>query len=115
MMNTEEIIDLLRAQKFSTPTEEDSGVARAFASDLMSDVLTLLADQLLLITGLNTIQTIRTAEMADIRHVLLVRGKIPDGRMREIAGEHGIILMSTRFSMFKSSGILYAAGLEAVY
>jgi hypothetical protein len=47
----------------------------AFASDLMSDVLTLKNDNLVLITGLATLQTIRTAEMADINCIIFVRNK----------------------------------------
>jgi hypothetical protein len=46
-----------------------------FASDLMSDVLTLQSTNFLLITGLVNIQTIRTAEMADINCIILVRKK----------------------------------------
>jgi hypothetical protein len=48
----------------------DTEVGFAFASDLMSDVLTLMNDGVLLITGLANTQTIRTAEMADISHPL---------------------------------------------
>ena len=98
-----------------TRNTEETEVRKAFASDLMSDVLTLLEDHLLLVTGLNTIQTIRTAEMADIRCVVLVRGKTPNERMVELAEEQGITLLSTGYSMFRASGILFSAGLEAVY
>lgn len=113
-MKTDELCSLLDARVFSKPAEE-TGANRAFASDLMSDVLTLFEDHLLLITGLNTLQTIRTAEMADIRYVMLVRGKIPDERMIQLAEEQGISLLSTEYSMFRVSGILFAAGLDPVY
>ncbi len=49
--------------------------ACAFGSDLMSDVLTLEDHDLLLITGLANPQTIRTAEMADIKMIIIARGK----------------------------------------
>ena len=42
---------------------------------LMSDVLTVEADDAVLITGLANIQAIRTAEMADISCILFVRDK----------------------------------------
>ena len=54
---------------------EDHEVQCAFASDLMSDVLTLDCNGVLLVTGLCNMQTIRTAEMADVSCILFVRGK----------------------------------------
>ena len=87
----------------------------AFASDLMSDVLTIKSDNFMLITGLANIQSIRTAEMSDVKCVLLVRGKEATTDMIELASESGMVLMRTSFSMFKTSGILFAAGLCPVY
>ena len=114
-MKIDEICSLLSAEIHSEVLDPDFDIVRAFASDLMSDVLTLSTDHLLLITGLNNIQTIRTAEMSDIEHVLIVRGKKPTLKMIELANELGIVVMSTRYSMFKTSGILYTDGLEAVF
>ena len=114
-MKIDEICSLLAAEIHSGIGDPDIEIERAFASDLMSDVLTLMTDHLLLITGLNNIQTVRTAEMSDIGHILIVRGKIPTLKMIELADELGIVLMSTRYSMFKASGILYTDGLEAVF
>jgi len=114
-MKIDEICNLLSAEIHSVVPDPELDIERAFASDLMSDVLTLMTDHLLLITGLNNIQTIRTAEMSDIGHILIVRGKRPTSKMVELAEELGIVLLSTRYSMFKASGILYTDGLEAVF
>jgi len=65
-------------------------VEYAFASDLMSDVLTTDVHNLLLVTGLSNLQTIRTAEMADIFGIVLVRGKKASQQMIELANEEGI-------------------------
>ncbi len=86
-----------------------------FSSDLMSDVLTLLDDNLLLITGLANIQSVRTAEMSDICQVLYVRNKQPTKDMIALAEEQGIVLITTPCSMFKASALLYQAGLKPVY
>jgi predicted transcriptional regulator len=100
-------------------TGEDSldtvQVEKAFASDLMSEVLTLLTDNLLLITGLNNIQAVRTAEMADIGAILFVRGKSPTEKMKELAESSGIVLLGTPYSMYRTGGILYTAGLGYVF
>lgn len=87
----------------------------AFSSDLMSDVLTIKKDHFLLITGLSNAQSIRTAEMSDAPYILLCRGKTISQEMIELADENNIAIISTPFSMFKCSGILYNAGLKAVY
>ncbi len=93
----------------------DRQAQAGFASDLMSDVLTLMDEDLLLITGLANIQSVRTAEMADIGQILYVRNKKPTKDMIALAEEQGIVLMTTPFSMFKASGLLFQAGLQPVY
>ena len=87
----------------------------AFASDLMSDVLTLRNDNVVLITGLATLQTIRTAEMADINCIIFVRNKKAGKEMIELANESGIDLIECRYSMFKTSGLIFQSGLKPVY
>lgn len=90
-------------------------VKRAFSSDLMSDVLTLDSDDILLITGLANPQAIRTAEVADIHCILLTRNKKASEEMIRLADENGMVLLETPYSLFKTSGILFGAGLKPVY
>ena len=91
--------------------EVDTG----FASDLLSDVLTLQTSNLVLLTGLANVQTIRTAEMADIYYIVLVRGKKATPEILELARENNQVIIECNFSMFKSAGLLFNAGLKAVY
>ncbi len=93
---------------------EDS-VEYAFASDLMSDVLTLKLDNFLLITGLSNIQSIRTAEMSDAPYILLCRNKEVSQEMKELAEESHVLLITSPHTLFQCSGILYSAGLKPVY
>ena len=93
----------------------DDDVENAFASDLMSDVLTVKIQNILLITGLSNIQSIRTAEMSDIKYVLIVRNKAVDAGMVALAEENDMMLIRSPYSMFKASGILYQKGLKPVY
>lgn len=93
----------------------DKEVNFAFASDLMSDVLTVKKEKLLLITGLANIQAVRTAEMSDIEVILFVRNKTINEDMIELAKESNIILISCATTLFKVSGILYGEGLKPVY
>ncbi|MBR5795719.1 MAG: hypothetical protein IKY26_06215 [Erysipelotrichaceae bacterium] len=86
-----------------------------FASDLMSDVLALVtmdSEETILVTGLVNPQTLRTAEMLDISLVILVRNKILTEDLIDQAQDHGIQLMTTKFSMFETCGLLYEKGLK---
>ena len=93
----------------------DENVDYAFASDLMSDVLTIKTDDFLLITGLANVQSVRTAEMSDVEYILFVRGKSVTEDMTALAEDNGMVVIRTDYSMFKTSGILYGAGLKPVY
>lgn len=90
-------------------------VDKAFCSDLMSDVLTVDTEKMLLITGMANVQTIRTAEMADIHAILLVRNKKASPEMLQLAIENKMVIMETSISMFYSAGLLFEAGLKPVY
>jgi hypothetical protein len=92
--------------------EVDFDVKFGFASDLMSDVLALANHDVILITGLTNIQTIRTAEMKDIKWIIFVRGKVPDDTAVELAKETGINILCTKETMFKTCGILFDHGLR---
>jgi hypothetical protein len=110
-----EIIKHTEARVATKNYDSDKNLAKAFSSDLMSDVLTLDEDNILLITGLSNVQLVRTAEMADIGAILLARDKNATPEMIELAEENGIVLLETPFSIFKASGLLFSNGLKPVY
>ena len=112
-MRLKEIADVLHASVACGATRLEEEVEMGYSSDLMSDVLTLDTDNLILITGLVNLQAIRTAEMADIRAIVFVRNKKATGQMIELALENNIL--ESPFSLFKSSGLLFQAGLKPIY
>lgn len=114
-MKVSEVCELLSAKVICGADQDDKQVYRGYSSDLMSDVLTLDTDHLLLITGMCNLQTIRTAEMADIRFIVFVRNKRASDEMLALAREHGICIMESPFTMFKASGTLFMSGLKPVY
>ena len=88
----------------------------AFASDLMSDVLTINSSQtIMLITGLCNMQTIRTCEMSNIEIILFVRGKKVTEEMKELADENNMVLIENALSMYRTSGILFNLNLHPIY
>ncbi|GHU85612.1 hypothetical protein FACS1894153_1170 [Bacteroidia bacterium] len=114
-MTFSQIKDLVNAEIVCGENHIKSAVEIGFASDLMSDVLTVKRNDYVLITGLSNIQTIRTAEMADLSCLIIVRGKQITEEMKELAEENDMIIMKTDFSMFRTVGILYENGLRPMY
>lgn len=94
--------------------EPDKRVARAFGSDMMSDVLAYVKDDTLLITGLINSQSIRTACLIDLPCVLYVRGKEPDAADVQMAERMGISVLTCPLSLYEACGRLWAAGLPGV-
>lgn len=82
------------------------------ATDLMSNVLATSGANTLLITGLNNIQVVRTAEMSDIPAVIFIQDRIPSNDVIELATQKKIVLMVSNYSMYFACGHLYLAGLR---
>lgn len=93
----------------------EENVDFAFASDLMSDVLTLRDRDFILLTGLANVQLVRTAEMSDVNYMMLCRRKRANEEMLELARENGMLIIETPVSLFKASGLLYSAGVKALF
>jgi hypothetical protein len=92
-MKLKEIAAVLDATISCGTDRLEDEIEMGYSSDLMSDVLTLDTDNLILITGLVNLQAIRTAEMADIRAIVLVRNKKANQQMIELACENGICIL----------------------
>ena len=113
-MTLQDIVDKLGATVVLGEDRLDEELEQVFASDLMSDVLTL-KDTPLLVTGLCNIQTIRTCDMANLDIVIFVRNKKPTEDMIELAEENDMVLLCCQYSMFKTCGLLWEAGMKPLY
>ena len=113
-MTLREIVTLLDAEVCVGEGRLDEEVTKAFASDLMSDVLTL-KDTPILLTGLCNVQTIRTCDMAGLEVAIIVRNKKPSEDMLELAEENDMTIIACPYSLFKACGLLYEAGVEPLY
>lgn len=115
-MTIGEVANLVQGEIVCGADFKDRTVDCVFASDLMSDVLTIRdTDGLLLMTGLSNLQSIRTCEMSDIQMILVVRGKTVTDEMLELAEDNDMIIVKTDFSMYKTCGILYGEGIPPIY
>lgn len=113
-MKLNEIIDILDAAILTGEEHLDKEFTKCGAADLMSDILAGLSEGSILLTGLITVQVIRTAHVADVEGVVFVRGKKPPEEVVEMARSHGLPLLSTPLSMFVACGRLHGCNLKGL-
>jgi len=103
-----DVRDLLDADVIWCP-DPTIRIAGIVAADLMSDVLVDSRPGALLLTGLSTVQAVRTAAIADLAGVVFVRGKRPPDDAVAVAREEHVPVFVTSQSLFAAAGTLYAA------
>lgn len=106
-----QIVSLLNAVCLTPDPNPEMEVRSAYCADLMSDVLKKNFYDGMLITGLSSIHSLRTAEVLGIPVLLYVRSKMPSEEIIAEASAEGIVLLSTQKSMYESCGILYRGGI----
>lgn len=114
-MKLSQIVDAVKGEWLVKSDETE--INYGFASDLMSDVLAMVQvnpEETLLVTGLCNAQSIRTADMLDIRNILVVRGKKYNEEEIELAKDSGINIVATPYTMFETCALLHVEGLKSV-
>ncbi len=110
-MTLQEVKKILDAQVVIPPQDPQMEIKMACGCDLMSDVLTFIKEDALLLTGLTNLQVVRTAEMANIKALVFVRGKKPDRETIALARAQKIPIMVTDLPMYEACGRLYRHGV----
>lgn len=120
-MTLHALINQFKLNQLTQQPIHQKEISYGFCCDLMSDALMIMhqtsdeiIDQTILITGLVTMQSIRTAEMLDIDVVVIVRGKIPSIKVIELAERLNILILQTSLTMFSLSGQLFQKGIEGI-
>lgn len=112
-MNLREIINIANGVLLTPDVETDIEISGGYGADLMSDVLAASQPDAVLLTGLTNPQVVRTAEMAEFRAIIFVRGKQPQMETVLIATQENIPLIISPYGMFELSGRLHQAGLPS--
>ena len=111
-MRLRDIVDAVNANVLAgeeiLPQRETTTVS---ACDLRSDVLAFAKPGILLVTGLTNSQVVRTAAIAQLSGVIIVRGKQPDADTVELARKMQVPLVSTSMHMFELCSELSKIGL----
>ncbi|MCE5210128.1 MAG: hypothetical protein LLG40_01060 [Deltaproteobacteria bacterium] len=110
-MKLREVKEILDANIIVGEEKLDMEVSTAFGADLMSDVLAFAKAGSLLLTGLTNPQVVKTAASRNIAAIILVRGKEPSSEAIDMAKELKIPILTTKYILFETSGILYSKGI----
>lgn len=113
-MKLYEIQKILDATVLTGEDQLDRTVVGAGGADLMADVLSAVAKEAVLLTGLTTEHVLRTAKVAGVVAVVFVRGKKPDAPVLELAKSYRLPCLLTKCSLFVASGRLYVNGLRGL-
>ncbi len=113
-MKLSEIVNILDASILAGQDQLDKEILRGGASDLMSDILIAVSEGCIFLTGLVTVQAVRTSVVAGVGAMVFVRGKEPPPEVIEMARAEGVPLLSTPYSMFVSCGRLHAQGITGL-
>ena len=113
-MKIREVLDILSGRVLVENHGLDEEVPRGGAADLMSDVLAFGSEGMVLMTGLTNPQVVRTAEMAGINVIVIVRDKTPPPETLELARESGITVINTGYTMYEACGRLFREGLPGL-
>lgn len=114
MMKLHTIASILDSDIVTGEEHKDRDFIYCRGSDLMSDVLSSFAEGSVFLTGLVTVQAVRTASVSGAGAIVFVRNKKPSYDVIALAKEEGIPLLVTPLSMFVSCGRLYQNGLTGV-
>lgn len=114
-MTIKDISDKIEGHIVCCEGQKATLVEYAFSSDLMSDVLTVEKENLVLITGLTNLQTVRTSEMSEINCIIIARDKKVNNEIISLAEENNIVLIESHYSVFRISGELYKAGIKPIF
>ena len=113
-MNVKDLIKIINGKLLVKSADLTREVKGGCGADLMSDVLASIQPEAVLLTGLCNPQVVRTAVMADVSAIVLVRGKNPPRETIDLAEQEQIPLITTPFGMFELCGRLVIAGLPSL-
>lgn len=112
-MNLAKIIKIADGILLTPNINIDIEIRGGYGADLMSDVLAFSQPECVLLTGLTNPQVVRTAQMAEFRAIIFIRGKKPQAETLSLAVQEGIPLVSSPYGMFELSARLHKAGLPS--
>lgn len=112
-MHLKDVIDVAAGTLLNPQVDLNVKIRGGIGADLMSDVLAASQPKAVLLTGLTNPQVVRTAQIAEFRAIIFVRGKQPQPETIAIATQENMPLISSPYGMFELCGRLHQAGLPS--
>jgi hypothetical protein len=112
-MHLKDVIAVAAGTLLNPQVDLNVKIRGGIGADLMSDVLAASQPKAVLLTGLTNPQVVRTAQIAEFRAIIFVRGKLPQPETIAIATQENMPLISSPFGMFELCGRLHQAGLPS--
>jgi len=113
-MDVKKLLEIIEGKLINPDSNLERELKGGFGADLMSDVLASIQPEAVLLTGLCNPQVVRTAHVADVAAIVLVRGKCPPQETIDLAMQEKIPLISSPLGMYELCGRLYRAGLPSL-
>lgn len=104
------IQEILEAKLWVGNISDGEYISGIYASDLMSDVLAYGKSGSVLFTGLNSVQAIISAYMAEFKGIIFLRNKVPEKEIFDFAKSKGMFVLSTFYDMYEAC--VRVAGIE---
>ena len=108
-MTIDDVAKVLNGKVLFKEEGRDRHVGAVVASDLMSDVLLVDADDMLLLTSLASDQALRTAQIVGAAGVVVVNGKPLPSSMVNVANDLHMTLATCRLSKYDACVAVYEA------
>jgi predicted transcriptional regulator len=111
-MKLNELIKKLNLELKSTSTALDVEVTHAYASDILSDVMSHAQDGSIWITLQTHRNIVSVAMLKSLAGIILIGGRNPDDESMKKANEENIPILSTGLTTFEIVGKLYELGIR---
>ena len=113
-MNIHQLVEISNGKLLTPDVNLTREIKGGCGADLMSDVLASIQPEAALLTGLCNPQVVRTAMMADVAVIVIVRGKMPPQETVNLAIKENVPLISTPYGMFELCGRLFQSGMTSL-
>lgn len=97
------------ARIVSPPFSGRDEIVSVYAGDRMSDLLSAVSDETLLVTHIANRGLLSLIELMDVPAVCLVNGSIPETDVVESASEANTALLISPWGLYETCGRLYVA------
>ncbi len=113
-MKVNDLINVLNAEVLSGQDRLQEEVKSIGAADMMSDVLSLGRPGMVILSGNNSMQALRTCIVTEILALVLIRKKAVSPELIDFARKNNFILLRTSHYLFSACGRLYQHGFRGI-